>query len=45
MPIEVYVAGESVKLYPDSEWKNTKIQEDNIELSKNYYIEFKQRLN
>lgn len=45
MPIEVYVAGESVKLYPDSEWKNTKIQEDNIELSKNYYIESKQRLN
>jgi aminopeptidase N len=45
MPIEVFVAGESVKLYPESEWKNTKIQEDNIELSKNYYIEFKQRLN
>jgi aminopeptidase N len=45
MPIEVFVAGESVKLYPESEWKNTKIQEDNIELSKNYYIESKLRLN
>ena len=45
MPIEINVGDISIKLYPDTEWKSIKTKVNNIELSKNYYIESKERLN
>jgi len=45
MPIEINVGDVSVKLYPESEWRNIKTQVNNIELNKDYYIESKERLN
>ena len=40
MPIEINLDKETIKLFPDSDWKHLKTIERNLEINKNYYVDY-----
>jgi len=40
MPIEINLDKETIKLFPDSDWKDIKVSKSNIQINKNYYVDF-----
>ena len=40
MPLEINLDNKSIKLFPVMDWKHLKTIEGNLEINKNYYVDY-----